>query len=60
MSKDNARFTFLHRIEEVELNIEDALACYRSSDKAAGSAMAGGQKNTRDSSIQSTGIKNNN
>ena len=23
MSQDNASFTFLHRIEEVELNIED-------------------------------------
>ena len=25
MSQDNASFTFLHRIEEVELNIEDTL-----------------------------------
>ena len=36
-----------------------ALGCYGSSDKTAGSAVAGGQKNTRDSSIQSTGIRNN-
>jgi hypothetical protein len=28
MSQDNASFTFLHRIEEVELNIEDGVKCY--------------------------------
>ena len=32
MSQDNASFTFLHRIEEVELNIEDgrwqSVKCY--------------------------------
>ena len=36
MIQDNASFTFLHRIEEVELNIEDTLyIIYRKNAKFA-------------------------